>query len=1155
MKLYKPLLNVLVTLMLVMVFLPAAAIDARMLTTEPEVTAVMKNVPGWIAGWEYRKTVNVTGSTSDLTDYQVELTSPWLAGKMNADFSDIRFTAADGTTLLGYWMESYTASTSAVFWVKVPSIPTGGTTIYMYYGNSAAETTSNGENTFIFFDDFNDGIVGNQWMRDNAGSPNAISETARSNYLRLQTSNAFTDWWANVYNGAAVRAACPVSDNFEIVTKLDAPIKAINHEQAGIGIRDNTNANSGFKLIRVYSGANIVECDIIGNTASLGYTLEPATTDIYLRIWRNSNWYASSKTTGDWVTVAQWSQSIANMNFVLFEATAHIGGTLNADFDWVFVRNRVVPEPAANDGDEERGAPPGVTFSGTSLMVNGTGPHANGIEAYAYLELARSGYGWESLGNAVTESTLFFNGVANTTVEFGDFDLTAYNWIDGGDHRVYSGGSGIVKRNGVTVLTTTNARFTMDVNYTPPGTMVGRGWATIDAVNSDAALVAELDPSSTGQVNYTFTGTGNVVQANYGVYNFDITLGPAARLEAVQAAPVTLGAVALADAGIQLNVNSFTPGGYYNNLTTFFANKVTADPGGAPPVGIAAVQPAVYWDLGTVLGAINTDITFDLTGIGGLPEAGLLRVLKRANAAAPWVVLPNQTVVDETHLRVNGINSFSEFALGSLANVHNLNSGMSFPTIQSAISDAATLDGNVLTVEPGIYLENVNFSGKNITLRSLEGAGVTIIDGGHTGSAVSFVSGETRDAVLEGFTLTNGSGTLLSGSTFGGGVIILNGANPAITNCVITGNAVSAGGSGGGVYLEGGGAVITNTIVSGNQGGGGASGIAHKTGIGLTLTNCVINGNNSTYGGAVWANAGAAVTIINCTIVNNLALVDGVASGGGGGILGDPSVSYTVVNSILRDNAYADVGAYGNYAFTYSNIEGGRAGIGNVDADPLFVDAAAADYHLLPGSPCIDTGDDTAVPAVINTDLAGKPRITGDAVDMGAFEYNSFVLTLIVHGGGFTVPGADEHIYDTGSEVEISAIPIPGWVFSHWGGAIESPENPVVILGGTGDITVEAYFVQAGQTLIGRINIDPEAYEGQTVNIVGAFYGWGAVYGSPPVSRNDWVIADESGAVYVSGSMQGLKYPDNLGFSIAVSGVVRLTADGGWYISIARGRN
>ena len=78
-----------------------------------------------------------------------------LAGKCRTDFGDVRFTDDDGTTPLNYWMESKVDSNSAVFWVKVAdSLESQAQTIYVYYGKADATTTSNGANTFLFFDDF-----------------------------------------------------------------------------------------------------------------------------------------------------------------------------------------------------------------------------------------------------------------------------------------------------------------------------------------------------------------------------------------------------------------------------------------------------------------------------------------------------------------------------------------------------------------------------------------------------------------------------------------------------------------------------------------------------------------------------------------------------------------------------------------------------------------------------------------------------------------------------------------------------------------------------------------------------------------------------------------------------------------------------------------
>jgi hypothetical protein len=87
-------------------------------------------------------------------------------------FNDIRFTKSDGYTLLDYWIESLSGTTPnqlATIWIEFDSIGTTNTTFYMYYGKSDATSLSNGDNTFILFDDFNDNVVSSsKWI--NTGS-------------------------------------------------------------------------------------------------------------------------------------------------------------------------------------------------------------------------------------------------------------------------------------------------------------------------------------------------------------------------------------------------------------------------------------------------------------------------------------------------------------------------------------------------------------------------------------------------------------------------------------------------------------------------------------------------------------------------------------------------------------------------------------------------------------------------------------------------------------------------------------------------------------------------------------------------------------------------------------------------------------------------
>jgi len=135
---------------------------------------------GWLTGWDYRKSHLILQKVGAGADYQVgikvyygsgidgtETINGTTFGKIycnshsQTDFDDIRFTKDDGTTELPYWLEEKTDSNYAIFWVKLTeNLDNGNVTIYVYYGNSGASATGNGANTFIHFDDFEDGTVG-----------------------------------------------------------------------------------------------------------------------------------------------------------------------------------------------------------------------------------------------------------------------------------------------------------------------------------------------------------------------------------------------------------------------------------------------------------------------------------------------------------------------------------------------------------------------------------------------------------------------------------------------------------------------------------------------------------------------------------------------------------------------------------------------------------------------------------------------------------------------------------------------------------------------------------------------------------------------------------------------------------------------------------
>jgi hypothetical protein len=441
-----------------------------------------------------------------------------------------------------------------------------------------------------------------------------------------------------------------------------------------------------------------------------------------------------------------------------------------------------------------------------------------------------------------------------------------------------------------------------------------------------------------------------------------------------------------------------------------------------------------------------------------------------------------------------------------------------YPTIQQAI-DAAS-DGDEIVVAPGDYNESINTLRKEIHLRSSDGPDVTTIIAAPDSAAIMVLSSAHDDIIIEGFTVTGGTGYPFDKFDSYGGGMYINASHPTVINCVFTRNSATALGGGvaniqadptfidclffdnlaaegggmvnglqtwqessptlinctfqenyagdadwgdlggamaygspmivgcrfidnfaedlGGAIAYGTDAVIMdclfegNAIASGPVAGGGAihvvSGIIRDSifisnethgypggaiqieSNRLEISNSLFLRNQSGAGGAIFSRE-SRVTITNCTFWGNRADDDwGMALAS---VLSDVAVS----NCILRDGGN-EILDFDNQKLTveYSNIEGGFEGEGNIDADPLFVDADGGYYRPSEGSPCIDAGDNEAVPQdlfdldvdddteePIPFDISGAPRFvdhpatedTGRCelrcglpiVDMGAYEF------------------------------------------------------------------------------------------------------------------------------------------------------------------------
>lgn len=237
-----------------------------------------------------------------------------------------------------------------------------------------------------------------------------------------------------------------------------------------------------------------------------------------------------------------------------------------------------------------------------------------------------------------------------------------------------------------------------------------------------------------------------------------------------------------------------------------------------------------------------------------------------------------------------------------------------FQTIQQGLDSAGPTD--LVLVADGTYSGasniDLDFGGDSIYLLGTkyhEPTGICLIDCGGTGRGFYFGSGETEDAVVDGFTITGGS------VTDGGGIYCSN-SNPTIVNCVITGN--SASGYGGGVCTTNGAdPVIANSTISANSADYGA-GIFMGIACAGTVTACAITGNTATYdGGGIYCLDTSSPVITKCTIANNQA-------NNGAGVYCVNSSSTAVYNCIITNNL--------------AGTNGG--GVYTLDCNPSFISCA-----------------------------------------------------------------------------------------------------------------------------------------------------------------------------------------------------------------------
>lgn len=229
-------------------------------------------------------------------------------------------------------------------------------------------------------------------------------------------------------------------------------------------------------------------------------------------------------------------------------------------------------------------------------------------------------------------------------------------------------------------------------------------------------------------------------------------------------------------------------------------------------------------------------------------------------------------------------------------------------TVQAALNSAAS--GEQVWVAAGTYVENITlkdgvelyggFAGTEAQLAERDfRINATILDGNQTGSVLTVPAGATLATRIDGFTIRNGSGTLVSGPLrYGGGIDCVR-SSPTIVNNTLTQNT-AYGGGGVCCYISSSPTITDNTITE-------------NTGSGIfcvrsspTITNNTIVGNSNTTGrsgGGVYCSAACSPTIANNTIAENSA-----ADSGGGIYCAASDCAPTITNNTISRNTAGQFG-------------------------------------------------------------------------------------------------------------------------------------------------------------------------------------------------------------------------------------------------------
>jgi hypothetical protein len=311
---------------------------------------------GWLTGWSYRKSHVINPASGAGTNYQVRIVAHYgsgtdsdehvyLNGKCRTDFGDIRFTRSDGVSLLDYWMESKVDGDNAVFWVEVADdLSTNPATIYIYYGKADATTTSNGENTFLFFEDFETGNspADTGWSVDKTtgtvveGYSTTIYKTGTRSFYQTTSSAVRDKRWGR---------SIPLTDNFAFMgwgRRSGSVTTYARDPHYGYIVVCSYSVINGNAGQRMYCGHNNVLYGMgeIDDEISLGVTVPDAEWHKYeiRKVWNTIYFYYDNTLKG-YKTITTTPNRLSFGAFGVDSATTFY-------YDALALRKFVYPEPS-----------------------------------------------------------------------------------------------------------------------------------------------------------------------------------------------------------------------------------------------------------------------------------------------------------------------------------------------------------------------------------------------------------------------------------------------------------------------------------------------------------------------------------------------------------------------------------------------------------------------------------------------------------------------------------------------------------------------------------------------------------------------------------------------------------------------------------------